>query len=370
MSANTSRLEDLVSLASETSSEKRRELLEGVTGMFLEAPEHFNDQEVDLFGEILGRVALEVEEQVRIRLSEQLSNVETAPKTLVLQLANDVIEVAAPQLLRSSVLKDLDLVNIVKAKGTDHQAAVAGREEVSEEVADALVETGAEQVLVAVAENAGVQLSRDAKKVLVSKSETIESLHKPLVNRGDIDADLKHEMYWWVSSALRDHIVSETGADDAVVEEMLRSSTTVMAERARHAANMSKAEREIQQASELGHLNQNLMVQLLRQGEREKFLYAFSYLTDLDIKTTMQILADPGMEAVAIACRAMNFDLSTFSAIVLLRNSESGNQRGGNEVASLLDAYMKLPEQSAKRAMRFWRLRHKTELNNVQAVSA
>ena len=151
---------------------------------------------------------------------------------------------------------------------------------------------------------------------------------------------------------------------------MLRQSTENMAAKARSEANMSRAEKEIRKAAQLNQLNQDYMVKLLRQGEREQFLYAFAYLTDLDIKTATRILSDAGMEAVAIACRATNFDLSTFSAIVLLRNSESGNQRGGNEVADLLDTYMKLPEQSAQRAMRFWRLRQKTADANQQAVSA
>ncbi len=370
MNTNSGRLQDLVALASETSSEKRRELLEGVTGMFLENPDDYNQQESDLFGDILGRVAHDVEEQVRIRLSARLSDVETAPRALVLQLANDVIEVAAPQLLRSTVLNDVDLVDIIRARGNEHKVAVAGRVEVSEEVTDALVETGNEKVMVAVAQNEGAALSRISMQTLIEKSETTEALHQPLVGRADVDADLKHDMYWWVSSALREHIVNETGADSEAVEEMLRASTSLVADRARQKSHMSKAEIEIQKRSQLGQLNQDFMVKILRQGEREQFLYAFAYLTDLDIKTTMRILSDPGMEAVAIACRATNFDLSTFSAIVLLRETEASSQRAGNEVADLLDVYMKLPEQTAQRAMRFWRLRQKTAVNNQRAAAS
>ncbi len=369
MTESTDRLQDLVALATETSSDKRRELLEGITEMFLVSPAEYNTKEIDLFGEIIGRVAQDVADQVRAHLSERLSDIETAPKGLILQLANDVIDVAAPQLLRSKVLKDVDLIEVVRAQSGAHQAAVARREEVSENVADALVEKGDAVALVSLAENVGAELSRPAMETLVAKSENVEALQKPLVEREDLDGDLKHDMYWWVSSALRNHIVSETGVDEAEVEEMLRESTSIMAERARNSVNMSKAEKAVQQKARLGQLDQDFMVRLLRQGEREQFLYAFSYLTEVDVHTASRILSDPGYEAVAIACRANNFDLSTFSAIVLLRGDGDGaNQRGGGEVAALLDTYMKLPEQTAKRAMRFWRLKQKTDYDSGLAA--
>ncbi len=365
------RLKDLAALATETSSEKRRELLEGITETFFAAADEFSPRENDLFGQIIGQVAKDLEEQVRSRLSERLSDVSTAPKSLVLQLANDVISVAAPQLLRSKVLKDVDLIEIINKSSGEHQRVIARRETVSESVADALVMKGDDNVLQSLAENLGADLSRGAKEILVQRSENVEALHRPLVDRADLDGDLKHEMYWWVSSALRTHIVNETGADEAMVEEMLREPTSVMAERARETANMSKAEKVIQRTAQLGQLNQDYMVQLLRQGNNEQFLYAFSYLTDVDINTAKRILSDTGYEAVAIACRASSFDLSTFSAIVLLRGG-NGKQKGGSEVAALLDTYMQLPEATAKRAIRFWRLRQKTmsARNDAQAATA
>lgn len=360
MASPTNQLSNLVDLASETSSEKRRELLESISGMFVQEPGAFSASETDLIGEIISRVADDVEVQVRERLSEQMADVENAPRELALKLANDVIAVAGPQLLRSKVLSDRDLLQVLDRHGKDHQMAISKRDIVSEMVSDALVGKGDDDILISLAHNHGAELSRDAMETMVTRSEEVEALQGPLVNRDDVDGDLKMDMYWFVSSALRDHIVEATGADESLVEQALKSAHEAMEDRARNAEALSAAERDIQRRVELGQLNEDYMVALLRGGEREQFLHAFSYLTDVTIDVAQRILADPGDEAVAIACRASEFELSTFSAIVLLF-VEGDRTKEGDEVANLMDVYIKLPIDTAKRAMRFWRIRQKSK---------
>lgn len=56
-----------------------------------------------------------------------LSEHPSAPKALVLALAQEAIEIAAPLLLRSPVLKGPDLVALVHRCGPEHARAIAGR---------------------------------------------------------------------------------------------------------------------------------------------------------------------------------------------------------------------------------------------------
>ena len=359
MASNKEQLQELVELAGETSSEKRRELLESISEMFFEEPASFNQAETDLIGDIIGRVADDVEEQVRVHLSERLSDVDNAPRALAMKLANDVIAVAAPQLLKSKVLSDGDLIKIIEEQSKDHQLAITQRELVSENVADALVDGGDSDILVSLSQNLGAVLSRDAMETMVARSEEVEELQGHLVNRGDVDSDLKMDMYWFVSSALRQHIIAQTGADESAVDEVLQKTADAMVERARTAKALNEAETHIQRRIELGQLNEDYMVALLRGGESDQFLYAFAYLADVTVDIAQRVLADPGHEAVAIACRASEFELSTFSAIVLLFGDED-RPKEGDEVANLMDTYVKLPVDNAKRAMRFWRIRQRT----------
>ncbi|MBI2978321.1 MAG: DUF2336 domain-containing protein, partial [Rhodospirillales bacterium] len=148
-------LENLARLAKEASTEGRQELLRQVTNLFMESPEALSQTEIEYFGDIMGRLVFELEMKVRQHLAETISGVGAAPLDLVKRLANDAIEVARPVLMKSGILKDADLIEIVKNCGQEHLLAVSKRATVSEKVADALVEKGDEKVLGSLAGNAG-----------------------------------------------------------------------------------------------------------------------------------------------------------------------------------------------------------------------
>ncbi|MDP6603590.1 MAG: DUF2336 domain-containing protein [Rhodospirillales bacterium] len=75
---------------------------------------------------------------VRRIVSQQLANVPDVPEALVRLLANDDIEVAYPILVYSELLRDADLIEVIRHRTQEHQLAVAIRNEVSETVSNAL----------------------------------------------------------------------------------------------------------------------------------------------------------------------------------------------------------------------------------------
>jgi uncharacterized protein (DUF2336 family) len=359
MNAPHGHLERLINLASETSPDKRRELLEEVTDLFLEQPAAHSDRESELFGDVMAKVAYQVEMQVRQRLAERLAKVAEAPHDLIVTLANDEIEVAGPILRHSGVLRDEDLVKVAREKGQGHLLAVSQRESVSEAVSEVLVERGNDQVLVALANNAGAEFSRDTMANLVAKSEKIEALHKPLLERHDLPPDMMHNMFWWVSSALREYIASQTGVDESVLEEVLDETRADIESQIRaNESDLLRAARKVRQMHRAGQLNEIALVHFLRQKETPSFIVAFALMCDVDMTTARRILFDPGHEGLAIACKAVGFDRSTFSAIVLL-GDENGEKRthSAKQVANLMKLFDRMPPDNAKRTLRFWRIR-------------
>lgn len=375
MTTSTSKLENLIEVAHEASSDKRRELLEGVTDLFLGEGPQLNDQELTIATDILGRVATEVEREVRASLSSRLAHLENAPTELIRQLANDDIEVARPLLENSDGLSDQDLIDIVNKHGKEHQLCVAIRSEVSAGVADALVAKGDDEVMLSLVANDGAEISRGAMETIVGRSETSEILREPLLNREDLPPDLMHDMFWWVGSALKKRILAETDLDEAVVDKMLAEAEVGMVRPAEEdEEKLNRVERAVRRRMRLGQLNQDALVQYLRRGQVAEFVTGLAYLTEIDQKTARRIVFTPGHEAVAVACRAKGFDLSTFSTIVLLLDGVSEESLAENpslgavqkqlrrpeEVAVLLDLYKQIPIENAKRAMRFWAIRHKS----------
>ena len=360
MAYSTVRLQGLIDLAQEDSSDKRRELLEEVADLFLDDSNAMNDRETGLADDILTKVAHDVEMKVRKSLAERFASVDTVPPNLVRMLASDEIEVAAPILQESRALSDRDLMDIVRENGKDHMLAVTRREEISEAVSEALVESGDDDVIVNLVRNAGAQISRGSMENLVARSESNAVLQEPLVKRGDLPADLMHDMFWFVSSQLKEYILTEADMDESLVAEVIEETRASLTQEIDdYDAKMRRGLRIVLRRERERKLNEDYMVQALRQGEREVFVAAFSRLAEIDLQTADRVLSNESPEAIAVACKASQFMLSTFSSIVLLSNE--GKTRKGFEVAELLELYNKVPDSAAKRAMRFWRIRKKAE---------
>ena len=105
MTVTASRLKQLIAVAREESSDKRRDLLREITDVFMAQPDRYTSSELQHFDVILSRVAEQVEVELRRELAAKLADEPSAPKNLIRKLAHDEISVAEPVLRRSPVLR-------------------------------------------------------------------------------------------------------------------------------------------------------------------------------------------------------------------------------------------------------------------------
>lgn len=358
MTQDLEHLESLARLARESSSEGRQGLLREVTDMFMVAPpDALSGVEVEYFGDIMEKLAFELEMKVRKRLSETLSTVDAAPHELVNRLANDEIEVARPMLMKSGVLRDADLMNLIKQSSQEHLLAVTMRTRVSEPVADALVEKGNDAVLGSLAGNAGAALSRGALETIVTRSENNEAMQETVVTRPDLPADLMRKMYAHVSSALREHILS-TGIDidESLVDGILAEGQS-WTDPDQKEDLVTAAERFIGRKEQLHQLNTSLLLKLMREGKILEFVAGIARLCKLDFKTARQTINDKSGEKLAIVCRALEIDNKTFSELIDLTDPDG--RRSDTDKAELIGVYGRITAESAQRAIRFLRTRQK-----------
>ncbi len=343
MSSKTNQLQKLIQLAQEQSSDGRRELLREITDLFTASQSEISETESLHFAEIVGHLISEVETDVRQHLAERLSTVDNAPHGIVTMLANDEIDVARPLLESSPVLRNADLIDIIRKRSQDHLSSVAGRDEVDESVSDALVDRGDDQVLEKLARNQGAALSRSAASKMVARSEKNPGLQEPLVTRADLPPDLVNQMYFWVSEKLREHIMAATGDLDEVGGN---PDTT---------ENASPAEKFIRRKILLKQLDPPLLVELMREGRMAEFVEGFARLTGLDNKTAQKVLSDETQQALAIACKASGIDKDHFSSLARLTSSNGTMEAA--DIFEIIELYEKIPEEAAQRTMRFWRVR-------------
>jgi len=361
MENSLERLESLARLSKEASTEGRQELLREVTDMFVGSPPGgLSDSEMDHFGDIMEKLAFDMEMKVRKHLAETLSGVNAAPHDLLTRLASDEVEVARPLLMKSGLLQDSDLMEIIRQCSQEHLLAVTMREKVSEQVSDALVEKGDDTVLGSLAGNAGAALSQSAMETMVERSEGgNEQLQEALVTRKDVPEALMQKMYQHVSTALRDHILAQgVEIDGGKVDEMLAEARDWLKSGAGE-ETLTPAEKFINRKEQLQQLKPELLVKLLREGKVQEFTAGIAKMCKLDLATARQAILDESGEKLAVICKSLEIDNTMFSQLVDLMDSEQKRDEGDKKI--LVGVYGRITTESAQRAMRFLRTRQKMQ---------
>jgi len=357
-----SRLLDLIDLAKETSSTKRRELLREMTDLFFSVHTPQTQPEAELFDSVLTQLSSEMEESVRAELGARFADAAAAPHNLIRKLANDNIGVAEPVLTRSSVLTEADLLDVVRTKGQDHLRAVSSREEVSEAVSEVIVERGDDETLGVLLENEGAKLSRQASETAVERATKNKDLHEAVISRKDLPPDLLNEMYFVAEARLRQRILEQNARiDPAVLEQALSTSRKrVAASDGALPPDYDEAEAYITELRDAGELTPRVLARFLRSGGMTHFLVALSQLADIDFHTARMIVEKRELDALGVVCKAADLDRALFLTYVVVLLGQSGEAMArAHEYGRL---YAELPRETAMRTLRFWRMRRQTEL--------
>lgn len=357
MPAGTSRLKELIAVAKEDSSDKRRSLLREITDVFMAQPERYTSTELQHFDIIMSRVTEQVESALRREIAEKLADVPTAPRGLINQLAHDEISVAEPVLRRSQALTEEDLVRIVRQRGQEHMKAITKRCEVPETVTEEIVERGGEEVLISLAENQGAQLKPATMEKMIEQSRDIRALQKPMMERFDLPPQLLTQMYFFVSSALKKEILKRSDMlDPSLIDEAVNSNRKKILGGAMRSVKteVGDAHQFIQEKIRTNAVNESLLKELIDMRRSTEFLLAFSHYIGVDSSTAQAVLKDKTWESLAIACRAAGLERPTFAKIVFGMQKSHDEQ---NKALRILDLYLKIPQEAAERVMRFWRVR-------------
>ena len=118
-----------------------------------------SDTERQLAEEIFLIMFKDAEVRVREALAQNLKESPNIPHDVAVILAQDVKQVALPVLQFSDVQTDDDLIAIISSQSPEKQVAIFKRSTVSENVSDALVETGNEDAVTNLVSNEGAEIS-------------------------------------------------------------------------------------------------------------------------------------------------------------------------------------------------------------------
>ena len=213
----------LMKLAREKSLDGRRSLVNALADMFEESNFELAPRELSTMRSILRQLVTDAEKEIKRAVAERFAEPGFLPGDVAHSLAIEEIEVAFPILLKSDLLKDLELVEIIRNRTFEHQLAIAQRQRVGAAVSDALIETDREVVIMALLENTGAKISAPAMERLVEESRAVTSYQDPLLHRSEFGEELAKRMFVWVSAALRGHIISRFQIDADEADDLLAS---------------------------------------------------------------------------------------------------------------------------------------------------
>lgn len=305
-------VEQLLRLAADPQKSKQNEIYLAVASLYRLQGALLSERERALMREILHRLTHDVEMAIRISLAERLADDAEAPLDLILLLADDMIEVARPVILRSRRLTDRDIVEFIAHADVARQTVCAERPGIGEPVTGELARSNAEPVLVALARNATARIASSTFETLVEKSRLLAALQEPLAQRCDLPASLAFRMCEWVSEALRSYIERSRnlpGTGAAVAE----AAKAVQAQPAGDAADSGR--KLIEKLATAGQLKPGFLVRVLQQGQIDLFDMAFAKLLEVPVQEFRSLFYRKGPRAVALACRAVGIDRCVFPTV-------------------------------------------------------
>lgn len=310
----------LHSLAKDRDPDSRSELVSVITellGMEL------SPRETELVADVLIGLVAQAALDMRKALSDKLSLLDNVPLRLVLQLANDDIEVAAPTLMNSPVLEDLDLIYIIKSKSSEYWQAIAKREDMSNQLMNILADTRDFDTALALAENENIVLTDHAMGVLADLAQKSEDLAQPLLRREEVGEDVAKALYQYVGEELKAMITQEYGVSNGSIINAV-DEVIVELEQASEAVNefmptpvMIETAKRYKQK---GLLTNKLMLGTLRRGQLAAFVSQFAQYTGMAPETVLEILSQQSGQGLAVTSKAFDIEKEDFVSIFLLSN--------------------------------------------------
>lgn len=306
-------LDDAVQRGSE---ESRTKALWYATDMLIVG--HYTEDEIWVFGELIGRLANAIEVAARAQLARRLATVKNAPINALNRLgSDDSIEVAGPILQHCERLDSKMLIHNIRTKGQPHLLAISRRNSIPEVVTDELVTRGDREVLASVAANNGACISDFGFLHMLKRSENDSILVEQLGLRNDIPRHVFQQLVAKASADARRKLEQER--PDLVeqihtsVAEVAGSLQSKFGPATKNYFAAKKALTELQQR---GELNESRILKYARDRKIEEAIIGLSLLCSLPTNVVDRAISD--REITLILCKACRFEWETTMALLFL----------------------------------------------------
>ena len=358
-------LRDLDEAVSRGTPESRAKALWHTTDLMIAG--RFSDDEIWTFGEVVTRLAEEIEVAARAQLSERLARFDRAPANIIHKLAfDDAIEVAGPVLRESRQLETYALVANVCTKSQAHMLSISKRDKIEERVTDELVTRGNQEVVSSVATNNGARFSDFGFLHMVKRAEGDSILAEQLGLRKDIPRHVFQQLIAKATSDVKERLLRER---PEMATHIQSSVTELAGELQSKFGPVSRshfvAKRVVSTQHRLGNLNESSISGYARSHRLEEVTIGLSLLCSLPSDVIERAVLDRNREMLLILCKALNFAWDTTMALLFLGAKD--HRITAQDLKDLENEYSRLNIETSRSVLAFYQSRKNGEVMDAPA---
>jgi uncharacterized protein (DUF2336 family) len=355
MSQEKSFLRDLDEAVSRGTPESRARALWHTTDLMVTGS--YSEDEIWTFGEVIGRLADEIELTARVQLAKRLARFDGAPVNIIHKLAfDDSIEVAGPILRGSERLEPYALVANVCTKGQSHLLAISQRKSLEETVTDVLVTRGNPEVVNSVATNNGARISEFGFLHMIQRAEGDSILAEQLGLRKDIPRHIFQQLIAKASDDVRKRLEGER---PNMVEQIQSAVTDVAGALQSKFGPVSRgyfvAKRVVATQHRQGNLNEDSISGYARSHRLEEVTIGLSLLCALPGDVIERALSDKNREMLLILAKALDFSWATTMALLFLGAKD--HRITAKDLKSLENEFGRLNIETSRSVLEFYQSR-------------
>jgi uncharacterized protein (DUF2336 family) len=360
MTAQLTVLAELEYAIAHGSSQHRAEILMQVADLFIRDSARYSDDEIDLFDDIIIRLATEIEISTRSLLAQRLAPVAKAPVNIMRMLASDdEIKVAFPVLAQSERIDEAVLVQSARSKSQEHLLAISRRRTLSEMVTDVLVERGNKQVVLSTAKNRGAKFSETGFCRLVKRSDGDDALAVCVGSRPDIPRPLLLTLLETASELARSKLIAENPNIRHEIQHAVETITDGLRDNA-HAepVNHAAARALVQSLRDSGQLSDSTIRTFAEDGKFEEIAAALAHMCTVPVDVVEQAMLQDKPETIVILAKAAQ--LSWITTKALLSFCVRQRRISSTEIERCLASFERLNFATAQKIVDFYKIRQTT----------
>jgi len=317
----------------------------------------YTDDQISVFGEIIGRLADQIEVAARAELAKRLAHYANAPINTVKKLAFDnSIEVAAPVLQHSKRLDDKTLVTNIRTKSQLHLLAISKRSAIPVVVTDELVTRGNREVVNSVATNNGACISDFGFLHMIKRSETDSILAEQLGLRKEIPRHLFQQLIAKASDDVKRKLERERPDLMGQIQTSVTDVTGALQSKFGPASKSYFAAKKIVTAQwRYGKLNENSILEYARSHKIEEAMVGLSLLCSLPVDVVERTLFDNNREMTLILAKALGFEWETAMSLLFLGAKD--HRIAARDLGDMREEFARLNTETSRSVLSFYQSR-------------